>query len=71
MERLDGYFRVLTYRQQQDVVAGRLDPQKVTGLTYASSQVPADEDRSPDTLAMGSIDLWVGARFARHHRPIP
>jgi hypothetical protein len=57
----DDYFRVLTYRQQQDVVEGRLDPQQVTGLTYASSQVPADEDRAPDTLATGSIDRDVGA----------
>jgi hypothetical protein len=36
VERLDEYFRVLTYGQQQAVVAGRLDPRDVTGLTYAS-----------------------------------
>jgi hypothetical protein len=34
--RLDHYFRVLSYRQQQDVVEGRLDPQDITGFTYAS-----------------------------------
>jgi hypothetical protein len=34
--RLDAYFRVLTYAQQQAVVAGRLDPRDITGFTYAS-----------------------------------
>jgi hypothetical protein len=34
--RLDAYFRVLTYRQQQAVVRGRLDPRDITGFTYAS-----------------------------------
>jgi hypothetical protein len=33
---LKDYFVVLPYRQQQLVFAGRLDPQAVTGFTYAS-----------------------------------
>jgi hypothetical protein len=33
---LTDYFVVLPYRQQQLVFAGRLDPQAVTGFTYAS-----------------------------------
>jgi hypothetical protein len=33
---LEAYFVVLPYREQQRVFEGRLDPQEVTGFTYAS-----------------------------------